>query len=171
VIDIRLRPATEADASAIARLHAESWQQTYSGMLPAEYLAQAVLGDRLRRWQTRLASPSSRTLTLTAVGATGLVGFVHVELDLEPDWGARLENIHVQPDLKGTGIGTRLFTAARDWIAGVEPTWRMHLWVLEQNAGARRFYEHRGGQAAERKTIEVIKDCWVPEVRYVWPPP
>jgi GNAT superfamily N-acetyltransferase len=128
-----------------------------------------VDADRLAVWQRRLADPSPRALTLTARSAGRLMGFVHVELDEEPVWGARLANLHVRPDLKGLGAGTGLFSAAREWISGVEPTWRMHLWVLEENTAARQFYERRGGQPAERQTIEILSGVWVPEVRYVWP--
>jgi len=158
-----------ADAPAIARLHAESWRQTYAGLLPADYLADAVDRDRLDVWRQRLAIVSPRARTLTARSGRDLVGFVHVELDADPASGALLANLHVRPHLKGVGIGTRLFSAAREWIAGVEPGSTMYLWVLEQNADARRFYERRGGQAVERQTLEIIPDCRVAEVRYMWP--
>jgi len=166
--DVLLSPAAATDAAAVARLHAESWRSAYAAVLPEDYVANRLLEDRMRAWRERLADASPRTFTLLARRGGELAGFVHVALDDEPAWGARLANLHVRPDLKRLGIGARLFTAAREWIATVEPAWRMHLWVLEQNLAARRFYERHGGRAVEQQQIELISGVWLPEVRYVW---
>ena len=55
------------------------------------------------------------------------LGFVWVLLDEEPAWGVRLDNLHVNPQLKGTGIGYALFQAAREWTAQMMPDAAMHL--------------------------------------------
>ena len=168
---ISLLPATAQDAESIARLQAQSWRNTYRGMLPDEYLDRHVVHDRLEYWPMRFTRfASDRTLVLKAVEAGTLLGFVCVLLDEEPEWGARLDNLHVSPEAKGTGIGYVLFNAAREWIADVAPGMAMHLWCVERNYVARRFYERQGGKIVETATRPVAQDLSVPELRYWWPP-
>jgi GNAT superfamily N-acetyltransferase len=162
--------ATAADAAAIAALHAASWRMAYRGMLPDTFLDEQVDGERLEFWNTRFDSTDpDRRLVLKAVRDGTLHGFICVMLDLEPEWGARLDNIHVRHENKGTGIGYELFKAAREWIASVEPGMAMHLWCIERNETARRFYERQGGVVAETAIRHVAMGLSVPELRYFWP--
>ena len=168
---VSLLPATAQDAESIARLQAQSWRNTYRGMLPDEYLDRHVVADRLEYWPTRFARfASDRTLVLKAVDAGTLLGFVCVLLDEEPEWGARLDNLHVSPEARGTGAGYALFQAAREWIARVAPGTPMHLWCVEANQIARRFYDRQGGKVVETANRSFAGQPSVPEVRYWWAP-
>lgn len=168
---ILLASATSDDAAAIAELHAESWRNAYRGMLPNQYLDQDIFADRAAFWKERFeASMPARRLILKAASQDTLDGFVCVLLDAEPSWGTRLDNLHVRPQLKGHGIGYALFKAAREWIARVAPAEPMHLWVVEANHAARRFYDRQGGAIVERATRPVACGLSVPELRYQWPP-
>jgi GNAT superfamily N-acetyltransferase len=168
---IALSAASSHHAEAIARLHAQSWRSAYRGMLSDAYLDEHVVADRLEFWTSRFANVApERRLVLRAASDGELLGFVCVLLDTEPQWGARLDNLHVSPEAKGTGIGYVLFNAAREWIADVAPGMAMHLWCVERNYGARRFYERQGGKIVETATRPVAQDLSVPELRYWWPP-
>jgi len=168
---ISLTAASTHDIESIARLHAQSWRSAYRGMLSDEYLDQHVVADRLEFWSARFASvPAERRLVLQAVSHGVLMGFVCVLLDAEPNWGARLDNLHVSPESKGTGIGFALFQAAREWIASVSPATAMHLWCVEANHVARRFYDRQGGTIVEAATRPVAQELSVPELRYWWAP-
>ena len=138
-------------------------------MLPDDYLDGPIVEERLQFWMRRMTElDPDRVRVMKAVIGSQLAGFVCIVLDVDPAWGARIENLHVRPDLKSQGIGGRLFDAAHDWATGARPGRPIHLWVLEQNLPARRFYERRGGRVVDMKTIEVVPGLWVPEVRYVW---
>lgn len=164
-----LTAATSQDIQSIAELHAKSWRIAYRGMLPDDYLDQRVVPDRIAFWTTRFDSvPADRRLVLKARNDEALLGFVCVLLDAEPRWGARLDNLHVSPELKGTGIGYVLFQAAREWIGRVSPGTAMHLWCVERNHLARRFYDRQGGKVVETATRPVAQDLSVPELRYWW---
>jgi GNAT superfamily N-acetyltransferase len=168
---IALTEATSQDIESIAQLHAQSWRNAYRGMLADEYLDRHVVADRLEFWTARFASvPADRRLVLQAISGGTLIGFVCVLLDAEPQWGARLDNLHVSPESKGTGIGYTLFQAAREWIASVSPGTAMYLWCVERNHGARRFYDRQGGKIVETATRPVAQELAVPELRYWWPP-
>ena len=168
---ISLTAASAQDVESIAQLHAQSWRSAYRGMLSDEYLDQHVVADRLEFWSARFVSvPAERRLVMKAVSDGVLMGFVCVLLDTEPEWGARLDNLHVSPESKGTGIGFALFQAAREWIASVSPGTAMHLWCVERNQVARRFYDRQGGTIVEATSRPVAQELSVPELRYWWPP-
>jgi GNAT superfamily N-acetyltransferase len=168
---ISLTAASAQDVESIARLHAQSWRTAYRGMLSDEYLDQQVVADRLEFWTSRFANVApGRKLVLQALRDRELLGFVCVLLDAEPQWGARLDNLHVSPASKGTGIGYVLFNAAREWIADVATGTAMHLWCVERNHVARRFYERQGGRIVETASRPVARELSVPELRYWWPP-
>ena len=167
---IALTAATPQDVESIARLHAQSWRNAYRGMLGDDYLDRHVDADRLEFWSARFASvPADRRLVLKALADRKLMGFVCVLLDMEPQWGARLDNLHVSPESKGTGIGYTLFQAAREWIASVSSGTAMHLWCVERNHVARRFYDRQGGKVVQTATRPVAQELAVPELRYWWP--
>ena len=148
--------AASRDASAIATLHAESWRSAYRGLYPDEFLDGPILEERLLFWRERMNGPDpDRRHVIAAVADGELIGFACVLLDAEPDWGPLLDNLHVKPVHKGHGIGARLLKASHEWIAGAAPGQPMHLWVMEGNVAARRFYDRQGGTVAERTIVDV----------------
>lgn len=142
------RNATKEDAMAIAALHADSWKRHYRGAYLDTFLDGDVFAERLAVWQQRLASPGSDCFTLIAELQTSVVGFVHMALDNDPDWGALLDNLHVTHQLKRNGIGRALMqqAAQRLWQSGGRA---FYLWVLDQNIGAQQFYAAQGGTRVE----------------------
>lgn len=166
-LDFRL--ASPADAIAIAALHTQSWRTAYRGILPDHLLDGALADEQQAMWQARLAAPTENELWVClAQSEEGLLGFVCVLADIEPAFGARIENLHVLPGLKGRGIGGELFARARNWIAARRPGNGMHLWVLAQNAPARAFYERQGGRAAQESFWRLDSGEEIPEIRYCW---
>jgi len=166
---VELIEASSADADAIAALHAESWRTAYRGMLPDDFLDHGLLEDRQRAWRSRLSGDSiQQQWVLKALLDGKLAGFVCVLPDAEPKYGPRLDNLHVRPELKGTGIGHRLFTAAREWSSRARPGEPLHLWVLESNQVARRFYEREGGRIVQKIMRDVVPGLAALELRYAW---
>jgi GNAT superfamily N-acetyltransferase len=164
-----LIPGSARDADAIGRLHAESWQASYRGIMPDRFLDIEALEDRQSAWRSRLAVETDRRWLLKAHDEDSeLVGFACVELDAEPEWGALLDNLHVRPDRKGRGIGRRLFDAAREWSFEQLGHQGLHLWVIEANLEGQQFYNRIGGTIAERKIKDVVGVVKLPALRYVW---
>ena len=79
--------------------------------------------------------------------------------------GAAFNNLHVRPHLKGLGIGSALFRTSHRWVIDVARQELMHLWVLEENHAARRFYDQHGGSVQERPVIEIVAGVFVLELR------
>jgi hypothetical protein len=147
-----IRYGTPEDADAIAALHAESWRSAYRGLIPDEDLGEALDGERLQFWRARFAAPDADRRVVFLAMADGLiVGFACVLADVEPEHESLLDNLHVKPGWRGRGIGARLLNEARLWSAAIAPGEPMHLWVLEGNLAARRFYRSQGGVEEDRR--------------------
>ncbi len=125
-----IRPATEADAPAIARVWAEAWRDGHAGQVPDELLEH-------RRPEHFAARADERVGTSwVALVDDELVGFVTVV-------GSELEQIFVLEAARGTGVATELLRVGEDAIraAGHAVAW---LAVVAGNARARAFYERQG---------------------------
>ena len=145
------RPARPGDAQAIAGLHADSWRRHYRGAYTDAFLddeAAIFLGDM---WAGRFAAPDPSTRTILAERDGRVVGLAHTVLGRHPTWGALLDNLHVSYGLKRQGVGSRLLALSARAVLDAAPASGLYLWVLEQNAAARAFYEARGGSCVEHK--------------------
>jgi GNAT superfamily N-acetyltransferase len=158
----RIRLAALGDAPAIAALHAESWRATYRGALRDDYLDGDVLAERHATWSARLTTPAANQHVLVAEDGGELVGFACAYACDDERYGTQLDNLHVRPARHGEGIGARLLRALAAWCVATHPGTGIYLWVVDQNHGARRFYDALG-------------DVWIPpdgtEVpvrRYAW---
>jgi SAM-dependent methyltransferase/ribosomal protein S18 acetylase RimI-like enzyme len=151
--EVVVRKATPNDALSVARLHAASWRRHYRGAYSGTYLDGDLCAERLSAWTVRLAAATEATFTTLAEQRGEAVGFIHLELDADPQWGALIDNLHVVRDLHDAGIGTRLLGAAAEWVAERRPTCGIFLWVLEHNTRAQAFYLARGGCLEERAPV------------------
>jgi ribosomal protein S18 acetylase RimI-like enzyme len=141
---MKIQPATRADISAIAELHANSWRLAYRGAFSGEYLASEADGDRLQFWEERLNSPAPNQCVLLLTCGSQLVGFVCLFTLHHPEFGSFLNNLHVAESHLGQSYGARLMLAARERFEMHSPNVPIYLFVLESNARARRFYMRFG---------------------------
>lgn len=86
------------------------------------------------RWQEAVADPGSRVVVAEAGPLP--VGLAAVRCD----W---LDGLYVVPEQWGTGLAGALHDHALS-LAVELGSKSCHLWVLEHNTRARRFYERRG---------------------------
>ncbi len=162
------REAEKNNAAAIANLHAESWRNTYRGMLSDAYLDGNVHAERQAHWQKRFDAPTENQYVLVAENEGKLAGFVCVYGADDVNWGNLIDNLHVRPDLKGQGIGKQLIQKAMAWAKENYPNQGVYLWVFEANSASRRFYEAMGGVNIERVLHHNEDDTEGYALRYVW---
>jgi len=125
--------------------------------------------ERERLWKKRFLAPDiDRRYVLLAEIRTDLVGFVCVLLDEDTKWGACLDNLHVRSDIRGQGLGRRLFAEAARWVKSKEPGWPIHAWVFEANDLARGFYDTTKAEILEREIKQMPGGAKVLCLRYVW---
>jgi len=79
-----------------------------------------------------------------------------------------LDNLHVMPNLKGKGLGRRLMSEMANRVSRLNSGLCLHLWVYEQNLGARRFYERLGGEITARVSEPAPDGAEVNALRYCW---
>ena len=162
------RKATKNDAAAIANLHAESWRNTYRGMMSDTYLDGDVHAERQVHWQKRFDTPTENQYVWVAEKDGQLAGFVCIYGADDVQWGSLIDNLHVRPDLKGQGIGTQLIQKAFDWARENYPQQGVYLWVFEANFASRQFYEKMGGANVERVLHHNEDDTEGYALRYAW---
>lgn len=162
------REAQLSDATSIAQLHTESWQQSYRGILTDEYLDIHLANNRQQLWQERLSKPQPNQKIIVAEQGSILYGFACSYFAHDPTFGTLLDNLHVQPLHKGQGIGAELMKLTMRWLQEKTDGNNLYLWVYERNIAAKKFYERMGGQCVET-TIITNTDGSVSNIcRYVW---
>jgi GNAT superfamily N-acetyltransferase len=173
---VRIRAATVADAPAVAAVRRASWFAAYSGLIDAAIIDRVTGPDDADRIKRQLRGRPQRTTIVACTDA--IVGFATFgpEREVNAGWPApetaagaagqigELYALYVHPDWWSTGAGRALMERAlgslrRTGFAAVV------LWVLEQNARARRFYEV-AGFAADGAVNTLHGLGGVTEVRY-----
>jgi ribosomal protein S18 acetylase RimI-like enzyme len=160
---VTIRRERPDDADEVAGVHVRGWQVGYAGIMPAEVLTRlsvAAWAERRRQWRT--ADADHPFTTYVAEGSAGIEGFATVgpyrngqdHEDLDPAYGEILA-LYVEPERWSTGVGRALMAVACDHLVDAGRP-QVRLWVLEDNARARRFYERSGlAPDGERQTYAV----------------
>ncbi len=161
----QIRPATSADARAVARVHVASWAVAYRGIMPDDVIAKMDLPRRTEWWEKAIAVPEWPVFVLERAGE--IIAFCHMtasrDADADPKRVGEITSIHVLPARAGKGLGRQLLTRA--FTEFRKRGYReVTLWVLTENADARRFYE-KVGFWADGGT-KTYPETEVPEVRY-----
>ncbi len=168
--ELRLRPATAADAPAIAALHTASWRDAYAAILDPAFLAGPIEADRHAVWDGRLRDPAPGQIVQVAESEGGeVVGFICAFRDADPQWGSLIDNLHAAPRMRGQGVGAKLLTAAASLLADAGATGGVHLWVFEANTAGLRFYERQGGRVVGRTTGRMAAAPGQTSLRVHWP--
>jgi ribosomal protein S18 acetylase RimI-like enzyme len=126
VTGVAIRPATAADATAIARIWREGWADGHEGHVPAALVVERTPVSFDRRTVERISC------TWIAEAAGAVAGFVMVVDD-------EVEQIYVDRGWRGRGVAQRLLHHAEAVIGqgGRRTAW---LAVVAGNTRARRFY-------------------------------
>jgi ribosomal protein S18 acetylase RimI-like enzyme len=160
-----LRRASPADAEAVGRIHVESWNVAYRGLMPDDVIAKTDLAYRTKFWAERIADPEWPVFIMEEEGQC--VAFCQMipsrDDDDDPRRVGHITSLHVLPQLRSRGHGRALMdhVLAEFLQRGFAA---VTLWVLEENWNARRFYEKYGFQL-DGGTRRYPKTD-VPEVRY-----
>ena len=145
-----VRPATDRDAPALARVHLNTVLVAYAGIFPAE--APAPTSDAvLAEWKEAFADPSFRAFLAEVDGRA--VGTVAVRADPEVPDAGQLRRLHVLPELWDRGVGSALYEAGVGGLVA-DGYREAGLWVLEANGRARSFYERRGWSLVPGRVLE-----------------
>jgi GNAT superfamily N-acetyltransferase len=167
VIDIRR--AQPSDAESLSDAYAASWQEAYSGIIPAVQLKR-MIARRGAAWWFDAAQRRRNILVLDA-GAkiSGYATFGPARMDTRMDGrtdAGEIQELYLVPEYQGIGLGGRLFKAACSALRR-QSYKRALIRSLEENDRAVRFYEERGGKLVG-KIEEEIGGQAMPMLVYEW---
>lgn len=155
--DRSVRLAWVADAPAIAHLQIRALHADYATLLPADTLATMDAGAVADTWSAALRRPpSARHRVLVALDRATVVGFAALapagDPDSDPVSDAELVALHVDPDHRGVGHGSRLLQAAVD-TAHADRCTRLTAWLFAADHTMLQFLRAAGWEpdAAHRE--------------------
>ena len=144
-----IRPYAQTDASAVALVHVQTWQQAYAGIIDDDILNALEIDAYKKRWQEgyeRYRDDPTRG-TLVAVTNNEIFGF----LSYGP---ARDENSAITTEIYalnilkpywGIGVGHTLFSEACRKLKAMKAR-ETYLWVLQDNHRAKAAYQRWNGK-------------------------
>jgi putative acetyltransferase len=146
---LTLRRMRDAELAAACALWTRSKQRAYRWLTPAQtHTAEEDLGyfagTLCKRCQVWVALEGER-----------IVGLIAVE-------GSHIDQLYVEPDDQGRGVGSALLAHAKLLHPG-----GLSLFTFQRNARARAFYEARGFRPL-RFGVSPAPES-EPDVRYEWP--
>ncbi|MFI6638040.1 GNAT family N-acetyltransferase [Streptomyces sp. NPDC050504] len=165
-----VRDLVPDDCEAVAELRVSGWRAAYAGLVPRSYLdAMDAAADAARRREF-LAGPTAPAVTnVVAEDGTGVVGWAaygpYREGSERIAGTCELYAIYLRPERVGTGVGRALLADVLERVSGAGFT-EVRLWVLRENARARRFYERAGFVFDGAEEPWEVDGTVVPEVRY-----
>jgi ribosomal protein S18 acetylase RimI-like enzyme len=142
-----IRPATVADANAIAHVHVTAWRETYRGIMPDSLLDRLNIDERAKTWRERMPTfAANRQALIVADDGGNIVGFAGCgprrNDNLPSDGEIYMINLLDRAKRRRTGAKLMHAMAGALQASGFEAA---GLWVLEKNLPARAFYARLGG--------------------------
>lgn len=133
----RIVPVDPSNLSDAAAVHALAWQASHQAFCSLDFIQLHTPERQAGYLKSKLDTGSKIYLLLTDEP----VGIVSVT-------GSLIEDLYVLPERQNPGYGTELLQFAMEQCTDT-PT----LWILENNAGAKRLYERLGFSETGRKHI------------------
>jgi len=162
-------PAGPTDAEALARVHVESWRDTYRGLLPDAYLARMSVEGHARRFARLLIKPGPDDVTLALADRWSISGYAQGGPSRRGVSGeAEVATLYLLRGAQAQGLGRRLLGDTARALAGLGAR-SLVISVLRDNLAARGFYEHLGGQAEPPRQEPGPGGALLYEVAYRWP--
>ena len=163
----RLREATALDAEGIAKVHVETWQATYAGILPDRYLVQLSTQARSRYWREAIGRKTEGHVLVLENAEREIVGFGNCGPARipQPPFEGEIYTLYVTPDWQNQGLGRVLLRGLFEELAAAGMT-SGFLWVLSANP-TRFFYEAMGGQPVGTR-MESFAGAELEETAYGW---
>ena len=141
-MNIIVRPAEAADAPGIARVHVESWRETYRGSVSDDLLDDPDFVARRKRFWTAALTDAHFRKNSAAVallrGEIVGIGMAGPALDEGATWEMQLYVLYTYAAIHGQGAAGALLTAV------IGPQDSAALWVANPNPRAQAFYRKHG---------------------------
>lgn len=146
-----IREANLEDCGAIAKTQVDSYNNSYSHILPQAYLSNFKYEEQEQDWRNLLLERRNRILYVVESDREDIIGYAlgEVNSDEIPPFESELVAIHIRQDHQQQGIGRQLFVFSANgfYVQGYNA---LFLWVLADNPAC-SFYEKLGGNRIKEK--------------------
>lgn len=141
IMNLIIRSAAQTDAEQIGAVHYRAWIETYTDLLPAEYLAARSAEKSAAKFRTN----GCRNLVVAEadseiIGFCGWGEFRDTNVD---DCMGEIQGIYLLNTFKRKHLGQRMMNFALEQLKS-DGYCKSGLWVLASNKNAIRFYEKMG---------------------------
>ncbi|MCK5517907.1 MAG: GNAT family N-acetyltransferase [Alphaproteobacteria bacterium] len=154
-----IREATVADADAIARVHVDSWRESYAGIFPDDILRNLSWEERAGYWKKELLEEKSQGKIFVAEEGGIVKGFVSAGKSRKPEFpfDGEIYSLYLLKEAQGRGIGRKLFEIAQNSLklGGMNS---MFLLVLKDNSPTIEFYRYMGGKEFSRIKVNILEE-------------
>lgn len=163
-----IRNATINDIEEVAKLHVESWYETYSGIISQNYLENMRnnLAKRIERMKNEF---SLRTMIVATIN-NEIVGFSEFvfsnEFSKDLDIDCELCGLYIKNGYKNLGLGSKMFEYVIN-LFKKDNKKKMGLWCVKENIPAISFYKKKGGILTTEKNF-TIEDQEYSEVSFTY---
>lgn len=148
-----------SDATAVARVHLDTWRETYGALLPESFFDEAAFERLQQRWNRWLDAPRPSVTIRVAELEGRIVGFA---MATRPDTGpAELHMIYLLAVFHGSGLGQALLDAAVSDLPAL-------LWMAADNPRALAFYRRNGFEPTGEHRLDENFDN-LAEIRLIRP--
>jgi 3-deoxy-manno-octulosonate cytidylyltransferase (CMP-KDO synthetase) len=164
-VGVDIRPARRSDLQRVAEVHVDSWQRSFAGIAPDDFLAGMTIETRLKAYSER-ACTGNYSMLVADHPTEGIVGFADFGTPTLPGgYDAQIYSIYLLPEFQRKGLGTRLFERCVERIRAGQNT-TLCLDSLEVSP-YRAFYDKMGGRVVAGDAHK-LGDKEYETVIYVW---
>ena len=166
--EIIIRDATVNDIEEVAKLHVDSWHETYAGIISQDYLdnMRNNLEKRIERMKNEFNLRTMIVVTLDdeIVGFSEFVFSNEFSKDLDID--CELCGLYIKNGYKNLGLGSFVFEYVTNLFKEQKKK-KMGLWCVKENEPAISFYMKKGGVFTKEKTF-IIADKQYSEIAFLY---
>ena len=124
----RILPVNETSILQAATIHSISWKESHRAFCAPDFIKKHTPQRQQEYLQDKM-NGGSKLYMLTDEKPAGIVSIT----------GSLIEDLYVLPGMQSRGYGTELLRFAISLCTAIPV-----LWILENNAGARRLYDRMG---------------------------
>lgn len=163
-----IRDATLADIPEVAKLHVESWNKTYKGIIAQTHLDN--MKNNIAKRIERMQKDFNLRKMVVAVIEDEIVAFSEFvfsnEFSKELNIDCELCGLYVKNEYLNKGIGTQVFNYVKDVFIKSGKN-KMGLWCVKENKNAVNFYRRKGGIITSEKEF-ILAEKKYREVAFVY---
>ena len=164
--NIIIRNVKKEDIPEVVDIRITGWQDAYKGIIDENYLNNIDRNENIERIKNNYQDHGFIVAELN----NEIVGFCRYIYDdqfsKEYDVDCEIMAIYTKPDLKGLGIGTKMFDYVITEFKKLNKK-KMIIWCLKDNKKSQEFYKKMGGEIFFEKDL-TIADKNYKEVGFIF---